>query len=392
MQISSRREKLWTKDFMIALFSYFFLFMSVTLFFLLPLFLKQLTPSKTRVGLIMGVHSFMAIVIRPFFGRLIDIKGGKKISIFGISLLILTIPLFHFIRDAGIFPVFLRALTGMGWGMSMTATMAICSDLAPLEKLAHSMGIIGVAGLIASALGPLVGEEIVNRFGFSGLFHTSTAFLFASLLCMLMTRETIKFKGPSQKSRSSPWAHLPLISLLIIGSMPIFHGAVRSTIVYFIALFGSSIGIQRIGMFFVTFSLAAILARFFIGDLSDRYGRKKVIFPAASIISLNAFLIAMVKSPVLFVLTGFIGGFGQGLIFPALSAYVIDIIGRKNKGLALSLYLSLFDIGMGLGSPFFGWISDIFGYRKMYVFAGLLLTAINIIFTLKAPKLPSPAK
>ena len=40
---------------------------------------------------------------------------------------------------------------------------------------------------------------------------------------------------------------------------------------------------------------------------------------------------------------------------------------------------------MGFGSPFFGWISDLFGYRKMYLLAGALLFLFNILFTVRAP-------
>jgi MFS family permease len=61
-------------------------------------------------------------------------------------------------------------------------------------------------------------------------------------------------------------------------------------------------------------------------------------------------------------------------------------MGRENKGLAISLYLSLFDVGMGLGSPFFGWISDRLGYRKMYMAAGLFLLASTLIFMARAPR------
>jgi MFS family permease len=86
------------------------------------------------------------------------------------------------------------------------------------------------------------------------------------------------------------------------------------------------------------------------------------------------------------ILTGFIGGIGQGLIFPALSTYIIDFMGRGNKGLAISLYNTLFDVGMGIGSPFFGWISDVSGYRRMYVVAGLLLLAATAIFMFRAPR------
>jgi len=377
---------IWSRDFVIALTGYFFLFMSITLFFIFPLFFNQFNVSKSRIGLIMGIHSLMAIFIRPFFGRLIDIKGRKKISLIGIASLVVFLPFFHLINDAGLLPIVLRALTGVGWGISMTATMTICSDLAPVTRLAKSMGIIGVAGLVSVALGPFLAEEIVRSFGFGGLFNTSLVFLVLSFIFIAMTKEDLKPNGIGyDKSRSKPFSNLTVLSILIISFLPIVHGAVRGAVVYFIALFGKSIPLDRIGPFFLSFSVAAILARLFLGDLSDRYGRKQVLFPTVCIIGLNLILISQVQSSWLLILTGFIGGFGQGLIFPALSTYVIDVIGRDNRGLAISLYLSLFDVGMGSGSVFYGWISDLYGYRTMYLVAGLLFLLAGLLFIWKAP-------
>ena len=132
---------MWNRHFFVALIGFFFLFMSITLFFIFPLFFEQLGASKTRIGLIMGIHSLTAIFIRPVFGRIIDIKGRKKISLFGIGFLIAILPFFHLISDAGLLPLTLRALGGIGWGISMTAAMTICSDLAPVSRLAQSMGL-----------------------------------------------------------------------------------------------------------------------------------------------------------------------------------------------------------------------------------------------------------
>ncbi len=385
MDRTENMKTMWNKHFLVALFGYFFLFMSITVFFLFPLFLEQFNPSKSQIGLIMGIHSVTAIFIRPFFGRMIDVKGRRKISLFGIAFLIVTVPFFHFIGDAGLFPVFLRALTGIGWGISMTATMTICSDLAPVERLAHSMGIIGFAGILSSALGPLLAEEVIKKFGFDALFNMSLAFLLASFLCMLLTKEVVRPDNSRQLDKSKSLLSVSIFTILFISVMPIVHGAVRAAVVYFIVLFGKSIPLERISPFFLSFSCAAIFTRLWIGDLSDRYGRKQVIFPAACVISTNLILISQVKSLWLFVLTGLIGGFGQGLIFPALSTYIIDIVGRKNKGLAISLYLAFFDVGMGFGATFFGWISDLYGYRMMYIFAGVILFLVALIFTWKAP-------
>jgi len=272
------RETFWNRDFLVSLLGYLFLYMAVSMFFLLPVFLGGFGPSKGRVGLIMGVHSVLAILARPVFGGAIDRRGGRRLSLFGILLFAATVPLFHLVRDAGAFPLVLRAVSGVGWGVGMTATIAVCSDFAPAASLARSMGIIGVAGLVANALGPLLAEEIIRRSGFGGMFDAALAFLVASFVCMSLTRKPPA--GPREGAAAAtpaPLRKVPAISLLVISAMPVFHGAVRGTMIYFIALFGASVGIARVGPFFLVFSLAAILTRFTIADLSDRYGRKRIV-------------------------------------------------------------------------------------------------------------------
>ncbi len=379
----------YNRDFLLALFGFFFLFMAVSLFFLFPVVLQRFGPAQSRIGIIMGVYSVVAIAIRPMFGRLIDLRGGRRFAVWGILLLILTTPFFHLVRDAGWLPFLLRALTGLGWGVSMTATIAMCSDLAPVDRLAKSMGVIGVAGLVANAIGPLLAEELLRRFGPGALYNASVLFLMAALALVLASREI----GRSEEEgggavggrglkvlRAVPW-----VLAVVIAGMPVFHGAIRGAMIYFIAVFGNSVGIARVGTFFLVFSLAAILTRFRLGDISDRYGRKTVILPAALIIVVNLFLIAQVRGLPLLIVTGFVGGIGQGLIFPALSTYIIDFLGRENKGLAISLYNSLFDVGMGIGSPVFGLVSDVAGYRWMYRVAAVFLLIATAVFMVKAP-------
>ncbi len=381
------QESIWNRQFMVALLGYFFLFMSITLFFIFPLFFEQLQASRSRIGMIMGIHSLMAIFMRPVFGRLIDLKGRRMISLLGIALLILVTPGFHLIRDAGLFPLILRALTGIGWGISMTATVTICSDLAPVNRLARSMGIIGVAGLLSAALGPLLGEEIVRRFGFPWLFNSSLIFLGISFLCMFLTREMRPLDNNLDKRLRLPKSivNMALFPVIFIVLMTVSHGAVRSSVVNFIALYVRAIPLERVGPFFVAFSGAAIATRLFFGDLSDRYGRKQIILPAAGLIALNLVLISQVQSSWMLVLTGILGGLGQGLIFPALSTYIIDSMGRENKGLAISLYLTFFDVGMAGGSVLFGWVSDLYGFRSMYMISGAVIAVVVLLFSWKAP-------
>lgn len=381
------RPALWTRPFVISLLAYFFLFTSVTLFLLFPLYLRQFQPSRSRMGLIMGIHSLVAVGVRPLVGRLTDLRGRRTIALVGTGLLAGVVPFFHLVRGAGVLPLLLRALGGFGWGVGMTATMTLAADHAPRSRLAHSMGIIGVAGLVANALGPVVGEEIVRRWGFAGLFNASLVLAILALSCLAVVRD--RERPASAPAGSSPAAALVksvgLPVLLVMASMPVVHGATKGAIDNFIALFGRTIGFERVAPFFLAFSGAAILTRAGLGDASDRFGRKRVIGPAAAVISVNLALISQVRGYPLYIAAGFLGGFGQGLIFPALSTYVIDVLGAANRGLAISLYLTLFDIGNGLGGPLFGAVSDLSGFRVMYAVAAGLMLAAAAVFARHAP-------
>jgi MFS family permease len=379
------RHAFKTRDFWLGLLGFFLGFLSNSLFLLFPLYLEQFQASKTWVGLIMGVYSLTAILSRPFFGRLIDERGPRKMTIYSFLFMLAVVPWFHLIAGAGWLAFFLRALMGAGWGINMTAIMALCSDLAPRDRLAHSLGVIGVSGIIAGAIGPMLAEEIIRYFGFSGIFNASVVFLAGGIISVFVIKESSRTKTVVRSSIVPILTKYPAGTLIIIGFMPVIHGAVRGSVANFIALFGSSAGFERVAPFFIAFSAAAVLTRLAIGDISDRYGRKKVILPTAILISLNLFWISTLDDYISFIISGFIAGLGQGLIFPALSTYLIDFLGHQNKSLALSLYMSLFDAGMGLGSPLFGWISDLSSYRHMYVVAGLLLFAFAIIFNLKSP-------
>jgi MFS family permease len=378
-------KTIWNKHFIIALTGYYFLFMSVSLFFIFPVYFEQFKASKSRIGLIMSINSLIIIVIRPFFGKLIDIEGRKKYSLIGIFLMMISYPFFHLIHDAGWLPLLLRAFTGVGWGIGMTAVMTMCSDLAPAERLAHSMGVIGIAGLVSQAVGPALAEELVNKYGFGGLFNAAFLFTLASFLCIYIAPETKFIANNHKNSNEKILQNISLSTFIIICSLPLFHGGGRGAIIYFISLFTKSINIEKVSPFFITFSIAAIITRLGLGDLSDKYGRKKIIFPGIILICFNLILISQINGMTMLYITGFIGGLGQGLFFPALSTYIIDILGHKHKGFAISLYLTLFDIGLGLGTPFFGKIIDMFNYRVMYILTSLLLIIVSTIFMIKAP-------
>jgi len=97
-------------------------------------------------------------------------------------------------------------------------------------------------------------------------------------------------------------------------------------------------------------------------------------------------IISQINSTWLLIIAGLIGGLGQGMIFPALSSLMVDLIGHHRRAFALSVYASCFEIGFGLGLPLFGLVADRLGYRWMYAVSGIYMFATILVFMRLVPR------
>ncbi len=124
-------EKLWRKDFLLAIFAatgisfcnYFFASA-------LPIYAKMITGTTTYAGLMMAVYTFSALAVRPFTGMLSDRIGRTKLLILGAVICTVACLLYSF---AGLFVllILVRVLHGVGFGIHSTAGGAIPATSSP---------------------------------------------------------------------------------------------------------------------------------------------------------------------------------------------------------------------------------------------------------------------
>ena len=271
--------------------------------------------------------------------------------------------------------------------------MALATRLTPADHLSEALGIFGISGLLAHALSPMVSELVVARSGFTALFILDCllAALAVWFIALIPAADSPTTASPG-KAGGTTGGKLLLAAVSGVVLMAIAHGAVRGVNLNFIGPYCRTMGIERFFPFFVAFSLSAILTRYKLAALPDRYGRRTVALPAMLLVAANSLIISQIDSTWLLVLAGLIGGLGQGMIFPALSSLMVDLIGHHRRAFALSIYATCFEIGFGLGLPLFGMVADRLGYRWMYAISGLYMFASIIIFTrLVPPDLKRPS-
>src|SRR5690625_5129960 len=124
-------DKIWTKDFVLIFMANFFVFLGFQMTLpTLPLFVKELGGSDQLIGIIVGIFTFSALLLRPYAGHALESKGRRFVYMLGLSIFVLSVGSFAFITSIVILLLF-RVLQGIGWGFSTTATGTIATDLIP---------------------------------------------------------------------------------------------------------------------------------------------------------------------------------------------------------------------------------------------------------------------
>src|SRR5699024_10170801 len=153
----------------------------------IPIFVNELGGSDQLIGIIVGIFTFSALLLRPLAGHALESKGRGFVYIFGIVLFIISIGSFGFISAIG-FLIVMRIVQGIGWGFSTTASGTIATDLIPPKRRGEGMGYFGLSGNLALAFGPALGLTLVGVVTFSQLFLICSALGVLTLLLALNIR------------------------------------------------------------------------------------------------------------------------------------------------------------------------------------------------------------
>lgn len=370
--------KLVTADFVKIILINTFFHLNFTSFFLLPLFIKALGGDEADIGIIMGVAGFASIVIIPFTGSLIDQFGRKPFLLYGNLIMTIVALLFVNLKTLNILLfIFLRVLQGFGFAFTFVSAQTMVTDIVPENRRAEGLGFFGVFTMATHALGPAIGEIIQAKYGFSALFLCAVLF---SIIAIFLS-QAIKETGTCSEKFTNPFVFL-MKSRDLYGTLftTIICGGGFASVLVFIATYMQELSLKPVSAFFLSYTISAILTRIFLGHLSDKYERSKVIIPSMLMYGLSIFCLVFTKSIPLLILDAAVFGIAHGFIYPTMGAMVVDISGTE-KGKGLSLYSGSFSFGFTLSSIISGYITKHYGYENMFVLSGIfVLTGLAIFY------------
>jgi MFS family permease len=130
----------------------------------------------------------------------------------------------------------------------------------------------------------------------------------------------------------------------------------------------------QLGLIVSGFTISQFLVQPFFGGLSDRFGRKFFMLGGMACYGLVAFLYVFASTlPQVFVVR-LLHGLGAGMIWPALSAFIIDLSPAENRGETVGILSAVEMIGFAVG-PFLGGVLYTLGGMNM-PFIGCTILAL----------------
>ena len=333
-------------------------FLSISLLLAtLPLYVRDLGGSPVVVGLVIGAFSLGVLLARPFAGRAVDRGGGRMVLVVGGAVAAAMVPLYLITALVALAAV--RVVHGAGLSAFTSASTTLVADLAPPGRRTEFLGWLSTSGIVAFAIGPVIGIEVARHWGWLALFALASACALASVACgaglsrpdkSSETERRIDYRAAILRRE----VLVPTVTMLLVISA---HGGAFT----FLPLMLEERLAFNFGLYFLVYSSASLCVRVAAGWLSRRVGDGPMIWGGLGVYATGMALMPFVHGATTMAISAALFGAGFGTYQPAIYGIVADAASDRARGMVMSVLLGAFDLGMGLGGLVSGPIAEAFG-------------------------------
>lgn len=138
---------------------------------------------------------------------------------------------------------------------------------------------------------------------------------------------------------------------------------------------------QALGTLIATFALAQFLFSPLSGQLSDKYGRKKLIIFGLIVFGLSQLAFGLASHLWILYVARFFSGLGAAFLIPPMMAFVADITTFEERGKGMGWLGASMSLGFMIGPGIGGFLAEVSIQFPFYVATAVALIAAFISFT-----------
>jgi predicted MFS family arabinose efflux permease len=188
----------------------------------------------------------------------------------------------------------------------------------------------------------------------------------------LITGLSVKLTKTEQSKQMVVRSAFSIRNLVEASAVPIaivggFLAIAYSALLSFVSVYANEIHLEHVSsLFFVVYAIVLLMSRPFTGKWLDQYGSNVITFPAIFLFAIGMFVLSRSGGAVTFLVSAGIIGLGWGTLFPTFQTIAIQDAAPRKRGIATATFLSIFDMGIALGSFLVGLVVAKMDYRSLY--------------------------
>jgi len=377
-------DVLWNRQFLCVNISLFFMFTNVGLLYLYPLALKAMGADPRAIGWVMGTFSIAAVLSRPLMGSLVSRMGEQRTISGGMAVALMSSLSYGFIDEVSPLMLLIRIIHGIGFSAVIAGGFALVARSASPLRRGMAFSMVGVSLMAGIGLAPSIGEALIGRHGFSGLYAAAVgAVLLGWISAMTGVRSP---QGPLPGQQEAGTGYLALLKnrpfFCLLCSTFIFAHS-QATLTNFLALIAARHEALA-GPFFFLAYLAAITVLLTLGRLVDRYGQWRLTCFSYPFLSLGILLVPGAIASPLFGVAAVMFGAAMGLLFAAHNALAASHGSFREKPAVMALFTGVYDSGFITGAVVSGWVAHRVGLDMLFVVSGCF-SLLGLMIALFSP-------
>ena len=311
----------------------------------------------------MGSFAIAAALLRPFAGRLGDLRG-RRILVVGGALLVGISVLGYTVADSLVVLLALRLVTGLGEAAMWVGAATSIQDMAPDDRRGEAASYFSVALYAGLAFGPFVGEYLLRAGSFDTVWIAAgVSALVAAVLGWWTPRRVASELQPFRLLH--PSAIRPGL-ILFVGLLPFIGFSA------FVSLYGPSIDIDDVAPLFLVYGILVLAIRVVGARLPDLLGSRRASSIALGIVGGGGLILgAWATAAGVWVATVALA-LGMSLLFPALFAATVAEAPEAERSQAVGTFSLFFDAVSGVAPPLLGIVVALASYRVAFALAGVI--------------------
>ena len=398
-------------------------FLSISAFWQLydnvvPLVLKNTFDVPDDIaGIIMALDNVLALFLLPLFGKFSDncrTKLGRRIPfiVCGTAAAVVLMQLLSYADETGNMILFIAVLGFLllSMGTYRSPAVALMPDVTPKPLRSRGNAIINLMGALGGVFtlamtSFLVTKDAAGREHFTALFLAVGALMVISVTVLVLTIRENKLAAeaaaindsldqdeqpePEQPEAKGGFRALPKdlrrSLILILCSVSLWfmgYNAVTTAVTKYMSV-QWGYDIKAASQCVMVATVAAVISYLPIGQLSARFGRKRMIQSGVTLLALSFAVAALFTTfhPSVYVIFCFVG-IAWSMINVNSYPMVVEISKSSEVGKFTGYYYT-FSMAAQIATPIIsGWLLEHVGYHTLFPYAAIMVAASFVTISL----------